>query len=312
MQDEKLTSVDGIKVVFDQLQKSYSEFGAALEAFSEVRLKIDIPGFTEDDLDARFVNGTLSISLKDAVQERQACPRSNHIIAHHEKTRMALAIAEQMALSNSPVVLHGPIGVGKHLFARRIHQQGRNHHQPFTWFSCGAGVMPSDLLSAVSDTQVGTLYLDGLDELNRDCLMQVREIVASPEEHQCRIIAAINCSRADLDEQHHAVNVLLDSLPVCYIALPPLAQRSEDIEPLALYHLDRLSHERQIAAKMLSPDFLQTLNLYSWPGNVRELVNALDQVLMTARDKKTLFAKDLPTHIRIQTLKSVASRKMGL
>jgi two-component system NtrC family response regulator len=54
------------------------------------------------------------------------------------------------------------------------------------------------------------------------------------------------------------------------------------------------------------------LRLYPWPGNVRESVNTLEQVLMTAHDKKTLFAKDLPNHIRIQTLKKSAGQKKGL
>jgi len=62
----------------------------------------------------------------------------------------------------------------------------------------------------------------------------------------------------------------------------------------------------------MSPEFLQMLEIYRWPGNVRELINTLDQALITAQEKKSLFGKDLPTHIRIQALRGSAARKKGL
>lgn len=309
----KLNSLEGINSVLKQLQQSQAVFDSAIQLLSELKVKIDIPGVMEDELDVCFDNGIINISQKKKSQGQRTPYQSNHIVAHNEKTRMALAVAEQMTLSDSPVILYGPIGVGKHLFARRIHQQSRHYQHPFTWLSCDSELSNQELLEAVAKTLSGTLYLDGLDELNESCFATVQQLVEkSPGEHDCRIIAAMSCNLEMLGERDQSLKTLIENLTLCYIELPPLAQRPEDIDPLVLYYLERLCTEKRIAVKQPSPEFLQTLNIYSWPGNVRELVNTLDQVLMTAQGKKTLFARDLPNHIRIQTLKSSASRKMGL
>jgi two-component system NtrC family response regulator len=64
--------------------------------------------------------------------------------------------------------------------------------------------------------------------------------------------------------------------------------------------------------KQLSPEFIQALQAYSWPGNIRELVNTLEQVVIISADKRTLFARDLPNHIRIQAQRRTAQDKKGL
>ena len=97
-----------------------------------------------------------------------------------------------------------------------------------------------------------------------------------------------------------------------YIELMELKNRREDIRPLAFYHTERLCRSKGLALKTLSPEYLNRLELYSWPGNVRELINTLEQSLLTARDKKTLFAKDLPAHIRISTIRDAAEQKKGI
>ena len=313
MQIVKVNSLNGINSVLKQLQQSQADLDSAIQFFSDLKVEFDIPGIIEDELDVCFENGVIKISQKNKFQIQNKIYQSNHIVALNEKTRMALAVAEQMTLCDSPVILYGPIGVGKHLFARRIHQQSRHYQNPFTWLSCDAGLSDKELLEAVEKTQPGTLYLDGLDELSEGCFASVQRLFeASPGEHDCRIIAATSCNPEALCERPQPLKTLLENLTICYIELAPLAQRPEDIDPLVLYHLERLCSEKRIPLKQPSPEFLQTLNIYSWPGNVRELVNTLDQVLITAQGKKTLFARDLPNHIRIQTLKSAASRKMGL
>jgi two-component system NtrC family response regulator len=92
------------------------------------------------------------------------------------------------------------------------------------------------------------------------------------------------------------------------ITLPPLRERREDIEPLALHYIESACKRYGIETKGFSPDFFETLLSYDWPGNVRELNQAIEQALASAGPAPTLFAQDLPTEIRASLArKAVAS-----
>jgi len=93
------------------------------------------------------------------------------------------------------------------------------------------------------------------------------------------------------------------------IELPPLREHTEDIEELAMYHLNNLCKRYKTLTKGISPDFFEALAAYGWPGNVRELVNALDRALAAARNEPTLFPMHLPPDIRIQVARDSVSKQ---
>jgi two-component system NtrC family response regulator len=62
----------------------------------------------------------------------------------------------------------------------------------------------------------------------------------------------------------------------------------------------------------MSPEYLAALTLYDWPGNIRELINTLEQSIYVAGDKPTLFSKDLPVKIRVETSLKAAKNKRGI
>ncbi|MBW1741792.1 MAG: hypothetical protein JRJ42_11840 [Deltaproteobacteria bacterium] len=66
----------------------------------------------------------------------------------------------------------------------------------------------------------------------------------------------------------------------------------------------KLCESYGIGTKGFSPEFFEALAAYNWPGNVRELVNTMERVLAVARDEPTVFAKHLPTHIRVQVARA--------
>ncbi len=238
--------------------------------------------------------------------------RHGSIIAVNQLTRIASALAEQMAGTDQPVVIYGTIGTGKHLFARKIHDLGPRQGEPFVWLSCVAGQGPDYMKTALDEAGAGTVYLDCMNELAPECLNVIRLISGDDYKKRFRLVAGIGKTQDELYQEPNEITDLLDQMRCCVIELPKLSARQDEIEALATYHLARLCCEQGEPMKQLSPEFIKILRVYPWPGNVRELVNTLEQVIITAGDKKTLFARDLPHHIRIKSLPETSRDKIGL
>jgi two-component system NtrC family response regulator len=104
-------------------------------------------------------------------------------------------------------------------------------------------------------------------------------------------------------------NDLLFRLESLSIEVPPLRQRSEDIQELTLYYVDRLCRRYGMETKGVTPEFSDALAAYSWPGNVRELVNTLEWVLSAARNDPTLYPRHLPAALRIQLKRDLLQKE---
>jgi two-component system NtrC family response regulator len=91
------------------------------------------------------------------------------------------------------------------------------------------------------------------------------------------------------------------------IHLPPLRQRTGDIQELAIVRVDQLCQKFGVKSKALGDDFIPTLMEYNWPGNVRELFNILEWAVIDAGEEKTLYAMHLPRNLRIQVAKAQIS-----
>ncbi len=141
----------------------------------------------------------------------------------------------------------------------------------------------------------------------------LQKLIQTPvEQKHFRVITATSADLYELVRKGEFSAELLAILQNCYIELLPLQQRQEDIEALVSFYNTKICQSRGLEPKNISPDLLRMLETYHWPGNVLELVNTVEQLLMTAQNKPTLFAKDLPAHIRIQTIKSSAAQKKGI
>ena len=277
------------------------------------RINLKWPGIEETDVRIEFDHGVLTISPVPEATEKSLSQSHNQIIARSPKTKFALALARRLAQDEEAVILQGPVGSGRHLFARWMHEQSARTAEPFIRLSC-AGIMSTEQWQqGLAKAGQGTLYLEDCDELSReriDWFKQQPSMRGSCA--KCRLMAAARPEQKRLDRLLELLEVFLHPFQVGYIELLPLAERPEDIAPLAQHHLWRRATEKGLERKKMSPEFLQMLEIYRWPGNVRELLNTLDQALLTARDKKSLFGKDLPSHIRIQVHKYSAARKKGL
>src|SRR5712671_3518623 len=209
-----------------------------------------------------------------------------------------LKLAEQVAPTESTVLIQGESGTGKEVIARYIHELSARADGGFFSLNCGA--LPESLLEselfghvkgsftgAVRDKQGlfaaargGMFFLDEIGEMSPATqvkllrVLQEREAIpvggTEPIPVDVRVVAATN---PDLD---YRLNVIA-------IHLPPLRERRDDIQILWEEFLARIAKERDEQPKALAEDAKGALLAYDWPGNVRELENALERAVVLSK-----------------------------
>jgi two-component system NtrC family response regulator len=259
------------------------------------------------------------------------------IIGASPRMRQCFDILAQSANSDASVLINGETGTGKELFARAIHENSPRAGKNFVVVDCTA--LPKTLVEStlfgyekgaftgadkdqdglVRQAHGGTLFLDEVGELPlviQKAFLRVlqehrfRPVGSKKElESDFRLVAATNRNLDEMVQLRHFRRDLLFRLQTFVIDLPPLRERKEDIRELVMYHMAKLSERYGIGTKGFAPEFLDSLVAYEWPGNVRELVNAVERALTMARHEPTLFAKHLPTHIRISLARAAVTKE---
>jgi len=233
------------------------------------------------------------------------------IISKNYQIQKLFAIIPDIAESDSTVLLQGPSGSGKELFARAIHNLSHRRDKPFVVVSCGA--LPDTLLEselfgyvkgAFTDAKRdkpgrfaladgGSIFLDEVGELSPSMqvkflrVLQEREYeplgATSTVKVDVRIIAATNQDLAELKERGLFREDLYYRLNVIKIELPPLFQRREDI-PLLIEHFVQvfnLKMHKKITG--VSDEVLRFLMRYDFPGNIRELQNIIEHAFVLCK-----------------------------
>jgi DNA-binding NtrC family response regulator len=235
-----------------------------------------------------------------------------------------------IAASDAPVLLSGETGTGKELFARAIHHLSERRNGPFVPVECST--IPETLVEtelfghtrgAFTDAhkdrrglaavaKAGTLFLDEVDSLPLGAqakllrFLQEGTFRALGAEHaveaNVRIVAATNHDlKQEVDERRFRLDLYF-RLNVLNLQLPPLRQRSGDIEILAHHFLGLLCGNA--SRKTLSPAALRMLEHYHWPGNVRELFSTLQRAFVFC-DGPLILAQHLA--VPVTTLSEVTA-----
>ncbi len=273
--------------------------------------------------------GQFSGPAGDRSQRQAENPQEQQIVGKSPLLQVCLRQLAKAAGNDAGVVIQGETGTGKELFARTIHQQSRRQTKSFVVVDCRS--LPEELAESLlfsdaaaeskggllAQADQGTLFLDEVGELPLStqklfCRFllthRYRPLNSCYERHSDpRLIAATTQDLGRLARCGQFRTDLLERLQGQQIELPELRQHPEDIAGLSRYLLANFCRHYQLADKSCSPEFLQMLSLYPWPGNVRELANALEQALLAARYEKRLFARHLPSHIRIQVTRATVA-----
>lgn len=211
------------------------------------------------------------------------------------------------------VLIIGERGSGKELAASRIHYLSPRWEGPLVTLNCAA--LPPSLIETelfghesgaytgasglrkgrFEEAHGGTLFLDEIGliplEVQEKILRAVEygsfERVGSskPIEVDVRIVGATNADLPRLCDEGKFKRDLLDRLSFEVLFIPPLRERSSDINLLAFYFANRMAMEMGRKDNVeFTPQILDELNRYHWPGNVRELKNVVERAVYTCDD----------------------------
>lgn len=230
------------------------------------------------------------------------------IIGESPAIKEAIHLARKVAQTDASVLLLGETGVGKEVFAKAIHYEGKRKAKPFVAINCSAishELMESELFGHVAGAftgatkdkkgffeaaQGGTLFLDEIGELPLDLQAKLLRVLENgaftrvgdtiEQQVDVRIIAATN---RNLEQESQREKFRLDlyyRLSVFSIHLPSLIQRAEDIPALATYFTQLFCAASKKKVLGLSKDFITQLKEYPWKGNVRELRNLIERAVI--------------------------------
>ena len=232
----------------------------------------------------------------------------------HRSRAMAIVLEHVALVASAPrttVLITGESGVGKELVARAVHARSARAAGPFTAVNCAAlsdalleaelfgyepgaftGAAPGGRRGLLAAATGGTLLLDEIGELAPALQAKLLRVLQERVYRrvggerdlplEARVIASTN---RDLDAWVREGRFRADlyyRLNVVRISVPPLRERPEDVEPLALHFLARAASELSRAPMVFAPGALERLAARSWPGNVRELSNAIQRAALLA------------------------------
>ncbi|MGH7644560.1 MAG: sigma-54-dependent transcriptional regulator [Gemmatimonadales bacterium] len=299
------------------LMTAHTELQTAIQAVNQGAFYYITKPFSNDDMVAICRRAAeqrrLRSENKQLKQEIRRRERSGQV-KPLGKSRLfldVLKLAEQVAPTESTVLIQGESGTGKEVIARYIHELSGRTEGPFLSLNCGA--LPESLLEselfghvkgsftgAVRDKQGlfaaargGTFFLDEIGEMSPATqvkllrVLQEREAIpvggteAIPVD--VRVVCATNRDLEDEIKRGRFRTDLYYRLNVIAIHLPPLRDRPEDIPVFADAFLRRLAKEHGEEPKRLAPDVLDAIQVYDWPGNVRELENALERAVVVTK-----------------------------
>ncbi len=217
---------------------------------------------------------------------------------------------EKVAPTNATVLVIGESGTGKELVARALHEQSLRSKGPMITINCAAipeSLIENELfghekgsytgaeksqLGMIESADGGCLFLDEIGELSANAQARLLRVLQEGEIRRVgstqtkrvdiRLIAATHRDLPSLVRQNKFREDLYFRLRVMEIHLPPLRERSEDIQTLALLLLDRISNRLHRGGMYFDDQALAAIMEYPWPGNVRELENAIERAVILA------------------------------
>jgi PAS domain S-box-containing protein len=248
---------------------------------------------------------TENIYLRQEIESRQGF---EEIIGNSDPLMHSLFRVEQVAETDTTVLLEGETGTGKELFARAIHKRSKRKNKPFVKVNCAslpAGLIESELFghekgafTGAIQRQIGrfelahqgTLFLDEIGELPLDLQSKLLHVLQSGEFERLgnpktvkvdvRVIAATN---RELEKQIRKKRFRKDlyyRLNVYPITIAPLRDRISDIPALAEHFVKQFNLKLDKTIQKIPLKTIKQLQRYSWPGNIRELENIIERAII--------------------------------
>ncbi len=281
-----------------------------------------------DELEVRLGRAIERRSLQQraSLLERGLTPPdpANAFVGQSPAFRELLRLVERVAPSDTTVLITGETGTGKEMVAKLLHARSLRRGRPFVVVECAAlqeELLQSELFGhergSFTGADVakpglfevahgGTIFLDEIGEVSQATQVKLLRVLdTSTFRHvggtkeirvDVRVLAATNRNLAAMVRQGLFREDLFYRLSTLPIELPPLRERPEDIDLLAVHFVTRLC-ERYGFSKKLGVDALTLLRRHDWPGNVRELLHVIESASVVC-EGAVILPEHIPTSLR--------------
>ena len=297
----------GTFTVWSEAKNRYSEADAELlqEVANQVALAIaNMKSYEEiATLKARLEKENVYLQ-----EEIRTVHNFEEIVGNSPTLLELLRRVDQVAPTDSSVLIYGETGTGKELIARAIHNRSMRKNRPLVKVNCSAisaGLVESELFGHVKGAFTGaferrigrfeladggTIFLDEVGELPLETQVKLLRVLQEREFEpvgssrsvrvDVRVIAATNRNLQDSIRAGSFRSDLYYRLNVIPLEVPSLRERSSDIPQLAMFFLARYSRNLGKRMEGISKMSTERLKSYPWPGNIRELQNVIERALI--------------------------------
>jgi formate hydrogenlyase transcriptional activator len=254
-------------------------------------------------------------------EELRAEHNFEEIVGNSPALLKALHAVDQVAPTDTTVLIYGETGTGKELVARAIHSRSARNGRALVNVNCSAisaGLVESELFGHVKGAFTGalerrigrfelahggTIFLDEIGEL---CLETQVKLLRVLQEHEfepvgssrtlrvdVRVITATNRNLTEAVQAGRFRSDLLYRLNVFPIEVPPLRERRSDIPQLVAFCISRFSKRLGKKIDGVSRESMENLLKYPWPGNIRELQNVIERAVVLSGNPILRLDRDL-------------------
>lgn len=275
-----------------------------------------------DRLEAERKIQSLSEQAEYLREEIEKLQDFGEVIGESKELLRTLREVQQVAVTDSTVLIVGETGTGKELIARAIHSGSSRKEKPLIKVNCAA--IPTTLMESeffgyeagaftgatkrregrFELADQGTIFLDEIGELPLDLQAKLLRVLQEGEfepvgssrtkKVDVRVIAATNRDLQDLIKEGKFREDLYYRIHVFPITVPPLRKRGSDVILLARSFAEKFAQKMGRKLKDLTPGAIMRLKSYHWPGNVRELQNVIERSVITSTDGTLNLDRSLP------------------
>ncbi len=320
------------------IMTAFASVDTAVQALKDGAFDYITKPFDPDDLSHLIRNAAAQISLKsenEALKRRVTTLENvDDLIGRSEAIRKVLEQVENVAQSNSSVIITGESGTGKELVARAIHANSPRRYFPLISVHCGAlteSLLESELFGHEKGAFTGatfnrkgrfemadggTIFLDEIATVSPKMQIELLRVLETKSfvrvggnkeiTSDFRVICATNRDLKTMVKSGTFREDLFYRLNVVNIAIPPLRERVDDIPMLVNHFIRKYCTSMSRDLITIEPAALKQLEKFEFPGNVRELENMIERAIVIGNGKE-IRLKDLPLgrEVRDSTVESL-------
>lgn len=307
------------------IMTAFASVDTAVQALKDGAFDYVTKPFDPDDLSHLIRNAARQISLKNENETLKnkvvSLENIEDIVGNSRAMIKVLKEVENVAQTNSSVIITGESGTGKELIARAIHSNSPRKFFPLVTVHCGA--LPEDLLESelfghekgaftgamfnrkgrFEMADGGTIFLDEIATITSKMQIELLRVLESKTfvrvggnkeiKSDFRVICATNRNLKKMMEEGTFREDLYYRLNVVNITIPPLRDRKEDIQMLVEHFIKKYCTSMSRDKLTIDQSALKRIEEYDFPGNVRELENMIERAIVVGNGKE-IRLKDLP------------------